>query len=1094
MTKIAIDTSSYLWRALKAGKDRENGREVDYHDKKAWINSAGYGVDICIGMIVELLKHYGEVPKNLIFAVEGMNSKSKRVLISNLYKAKREDKPAEEYVEFEEARTQIIRTFKDLGATIMTQDYAEGDDTLGWLAENTEENLVIATFDGDLTVLNGVNQYGAEVETYINGLTGVNKYGTFDYKYVTVYKALVGDTSDNISGCPGFGPAKFQALLDKYGDDTLEELHELMLQGNFGTFHKIEDCKLVKMLCQNEAVIMTSFELAKIRPEWVNTMRHPLRIEGGMTMPLPEHPDLRLKPWYGRKRLVTADNFDDAVAWAAKLIAESEDVTLDVETSNCEESDLWLERQGNSDGVDTLGSTLTGLGLTFGDNNQYSLYFSVDHADTKNVDKDKLADFLASISKSCVIHNTFFELPMLFMEFGERWKDNGFHGFLPNVLDTLYESSYVNENIALGLKFRSLTHLDYKQVEYDEVTTVSGHPASLPKGGKLLCEEEDEEGNITSQSRKYKMNELSGKHVLDYGLDDTICTAALHNYCKLVMQLEHTYQVYLDVEIDAAYLHAKSFVDGTCVSLEKMNELAAEDTVTHDRAWAVVRRWLIQEGWEGTICPVYGSDIAPAQIKEAYQIVVGEKLDTMIRTNSKLVTYIREVSEKPLFAGVLEELLADKPEAFNDMVRRYFKGEPESPVGSTTKMTYLMYEKMKLPVRVVNKVTDAARARGERKGTPKTDSLAIAYALQDASPEHKEVLEAMKLMKMVETRRSLYYDKYPGFVHWKTGKVHGSHRQCAANTRRATHARPNLAQMPKTAKVAGYEAKTREIIVPHRKDAVVVSMDFESQEMVIIGEWSQDPELIACFVGENKRNMHSLTGLGIVRRQQGLDWSYDDFVAALKSDDPISAKIAKEGRTLGKKVNFTVEFGAMADKVAQTLMVSKDTAQIFIDAREEMFPRIAEWKLEVIKEAKNKGYVKTLKGGVRHLREALMGGDKWIANKAERQSINFKVQGSAAEQTKCAEGRMWKSGLFFDFDADYLGVVHDETLASVLIKDLPEFLPRMHACMVAGYGNMKLPIVSTISLGKDFYNQIEIGSQPTPEAISFGVAELCKVE
>lgn len=1101
--RIAFDMSSFLWTCLLAGKDKENGREVLFQEKKVWINSADYGYELIISSLKRVINYANAAPKDCILVWEGMNSKSKRLLINREYKASRDTRPPEAYAEFEKLQARLEGVFLDLGAICMAQDYAEGDDTLAWLAKHTEETLLIATFDNDLAALNGTNAYGAEITTWVDRLIGVNKFGVFDYSLITTYKALVGDTSDNIKGCPGFGPAAFAKLIDKYGEDGLEELQAALLQGSLDEFHAYaEDCNLLKKICSHEEEVKTSFELARLRPEWVDTMKSPIQIQVGMTRQYQEGDDERLSKWYGRSRLVTADNFKVACDWARQLILETPEPTLDIETSNNEESDEWLSRQESSDEntVDMLGSKLTGMGLTFGDNNQYSLYFSVDHAETNNIKSEDLRDFIGSFDKPWVIHNTYFELTVLWNEWSEAWKDNGQKGFLKSVRDTLFEASYVNENGPLGLKSLSFDILCYQQTTYEEVTTMTGIAGSLLPGGRLV-EKEDFGEHGVKETRRYKMNELSGKHVLKYGLDDTICTAALHNYCKLVMQLEHTYAVYLAVEIDAAYLHAWSFITGLDISLQKLNALSAEDTETYDSAWIVVRKYLIEHGWEGTVCPTYDKNITPAQVKEAFEIVTSRKLDTLMRTMSKLVTFCRVNEGEELFARCLEKLLEGEDQPLNNQIALHFKGEPENPVGSAKKMGHLMYDVMQLPVKVRNKPTDNMRMRGEL-GSAKTDALAIAYALQDANEEDKGCLEALKLMQMVKTRRGLYYKSYPGFIHWKDGKIHSSHRQCSTNTRRASSARPNTQQMPKHQKIEGQDAKFREVVVPHKKNAVIVSMDFEGQEMVIIAEYSQDGALLSCYVGDNKRKMHTLTGLGIMQldmrtlkslqitKADDREWTYSYMEEARKDEDHADYYAATRGYDLGKKVNFTSEFGAMAPKLAQTMMVSEPLAQNFLDAREAMFPRVAEWKLEIIKQAKQDGYVRSMCGAVRHLREAFTGTDRWVASKAERQSVNYKVQGSAAEQTKLAEGRMWQTKLFHRFDANYIGPIHDEAVASVAIADLYEFIPEMHACMVANYAGMKVPTLSSISFGWDFYNQIEIGKEPTREAIAAGIEEL----
>jgi DNA polymerase I-like protein with 3'-5' exonuclease and polymerase domains len=303
----------------------------------------------------------------------------------------------------------------------------------------------------------------------------------------------------------------------------------------------------------------------------------------------------------------------------------------------------------------------------------------------------------------------------------------------------------------------------------------------------------------------------------------------------------------------------------------------------------------------------------------------------------------------------------------------------------------------------------------------------------------------------------------------------------------------------------------RETILPHKPKfeydepplVVVVSMDFNAQELRNIGHQSQDENLVACYVGDNKKDMHSITGHAILKALKPDEYGsmeYDEFAGYVKQADldkefkksPLG-QVIKDFRARGKKTNFTTEYGAMAPKLAATMLVTEEEAQMFIDAREAAFPRVAEWKTEVIAEAHAKGFVTTMLGARRHLRNALRSGDRFEASKAERQAVNFKVQGSCGEQTKLAEGRMWDAGIFFKYDAVCLGPIHDEVVASVVVdENFKSFIREMHACMVAQYADMSIPIVSSISFGPNFGVQFEIGEEPTDEAIEAGLAALRK--
>lgn len=1141
-TRILFDMASVMWTGLRARVDAE-AVVVNHNGRNINVNSAAYGYENAVNHMVSTLKRWNLTPKDAVLVIEGRDSKKRRCMIDPLYKSKRDaDKPAEMYVQYNLLKDKIVQVFRDLGSIACVQDFVEGDDVLAYIASNSEEDVVVSTNDNDMIVLNGVNKFGAKVMVSINGEVGLNKYGEFDFALVTLYKSLVGDNEDNVKGCPGFGSVAFLNLIAKYGEDGAYELLDLIKFGKrneLAVLAKDGGCKILQKIVDNWDDVTKSYRVVLLHPEWVNTVRQQLNWMPGMVKAGCE--DERLQQWQAVNRLVTAENFQSRLDTLSAKLRESASIALDIETSTPEESDDWLEAMGSPDGVDVFGSYLVGFSLTFGSNNQYTYYVSVAHRDTPNISMVQAREMMETcFGKSILIQNTSFELSVLYSakdEDGSLWRDHwgkyGECGFIPNVRDTMIEGSYVNENIKLGLKSRSKFHLGYEQGTFLETVTRKGLPEQLPEGGrvvKLL------EGGL--QSKQYKMHELSAKEVFKYGVDDTICTAALGNFYKLSMQLEHHWQVYLDVELAAAYQHAKNFVDGVVFNLSKMKELEAIDKTTYDAAWAVVRDYLIEKDWAGTVPPTYGKDITAKEIKEAYSIVMGLDsvdeddededsgdedsegaqhheqpkvkdpiLSTRVRIPSKFVALLKAEGHDD-FAVMLEACIGGAYREFTNYVRRHFKGEPNFKM-SNKMMCKLLYETMQLPIKVRNKPTAKMKAVGVKEGNPKGDALALAYALREGSPEQIEVLESLKLMQMVKTRMSLYYSKYPYLMHWKDGKIHSSHNQCATNTRRASSSGPNFQQLPKHQKIEGQPSRFRETFVPHKPGAVVVSMDFAAQELRVIADYSQDANMLACFVGDSLKDMHCLTGAGIMAKEKlGLLNSFVDMLD-VRPEDTTEAqyqafmkladggledqKIYKHYRSLGKKVNFTSEYGAAAPKLASTMLIAEDTAQSYLDARESAFPRAKEWKAEVVDEAKTRGFVRTKLGAVRHLADLLNSDDRYTASKAERQAVNFKIQSSSAEMTKLAEGRMWKARIFSDYDAICYGPIHDEVVASVMIVDLPVVLPKMHNCMVQPYADMTVPILSSISFGTSFGDQIEIGEQPTLQAIESGLKEMAEV-
>lgn len=1091
--RLAVDLSSILWTCLLVGKDVE-GTTVEFEGKKVHVNSVAYGYENVVNHLVAVLQEQRLAPIDMILVREGLNSKAPRMSIDPMYKGgSAKKRPTLAYEHFSTLRDKVCDVFRSLGACVITQDNVEADDVCAYLALHTEQTLVIDTYDNDLSALNGVNEYGGKTIVRVNGVMGANKFG-IPPRLIRVYKALVGDSSDNIKGIKGFGPKAWEQFLARFGVSGLELMDRLGHRGSLDELH--EDATkdpFVKFIFDGAEGFLKSWRLARLYPEWVNTLHNELQFLPGLVNG--QTNDERLKNWVAQRHLVTAEQWESFKPWALRRIGQRGWLALDIETSTGDESDDWMEALEDPDGVDTLGSKLTGMSLTFGSNMQYTVYISVDHTDTANVTSAQVLDFIKSVAAlgtELVIHNTFFEGPVLYNEWGASWLDNGYNGFLPNWLDTKLESSYVDENERHGLKQIARRWFNYNQVEYKTTTTLQGVGLT---GGRLVSTVEVEATPAVvaddvevvpatyrlEELRQYKMRELTASHVFDYACDDTVVTASFHNFAKLFMELEHTYEVYKEVEIDASYLHAAAFVSGANCDLTKLAELVKEDGEVYKAARAVMDNYLVSKGWEGTICPAVSPDMPAKQIKLLYTICTGRVLETAVRTPSKLLAMM---DDEPLFQGLLAMALEGDVRPLTDLVSSRFTAAPVFNAGSTVQKHKLLYETIGLPVRAYNKPTEDMKARGQRVGNPKTDSLAVAYGLREPGFEDaRPVLEALREILMVQTRRSLFYDKYPYFVHWRTGRIHSSHNQSATNTRRASSSKPNMQQLSKTEKIDGFKPRVRELIIPHKKGAVIVSLDFKSQETLLMAEWSKDPALVSVFVGDDLRDFHSLTGVNIFNAQQNVSFSYAEYVEAVADKEHHWHSKAKRARALGKAVNFGAQYRIAAPKLSTMLFCTEEEAQEYLDAKARAFPVAEEWSTQEMHNVKITGTVKTMLGAIRHLRKELLSSNKAEAAKAERQAISFRIQGSAAEMTKLAEGRMWKAGLLTKYDCEYVAPVHDEVVWSVALEDVVEWIAEAHALMTAKYASMELPVGSSCSIGWNFGEQVELEGDFSKENI-----------
>jgi DNA polymerase I-like protein with 3'-5' exonuclease and polymerase domains len=730
-----------------------------------------------------------------------------------------------------------------------------------------------------------------------------------------------------------------------------------------------------------------------------------------------------------------------------------------------------------------------------------------------------------------------------------------YRGFMSNAHDTKIMSSYVDENYSNGLKQNSKLHLGYDQVSYKEVTTKTGRLYDLPPGGKITVDEwkididalrqmdpkklkvklaklgyEDLHDVIQAHkerivSKQYRMNELPAEDVLAYGADDTICTSALYNFYQLQMEIEKTFDVFTQVEVKPAYLTALSYTQGVDVSVSRLKELERADDKVFEKARATLTEVLYRKGILDKMWKPF-TEWTAAGVKDACEDLFGFRPESARRKPALLAMDIMTESgtgdSDVALANFCSAVEREDVRYINELLLNKYRKEPGLDVNSSKKMKAFLYDILKLPVRVTSDLTeldykfnrdlvkaiqkfkkalmadeDPRTVLNEQelalvKTKASTNDTAVDFALmydKDQDEDLATILDCISTMKKVSTRRGLYYKPYPYLKHWKDGKLHSSMNQCATVTRRYSSSGPNLQQLPKK----GEGIKIREAIVPHHRDAVIVSLDFSGQELRLAAHMSQDRNMLACYIGDNLKDPHSITAAGAMLKKWGADKvaelksmvgaanftgtaeeiEYTVFIKLRKWDDEAIAKLADDLRKVAKNVNFGAQYDAQALTLAYTIVIPVKDAQDFLDAREKMFPGVTEWKDSVRARVERTGYAMTLMGARRHLARLLQ--DRSTANKAGRQGPNFEIQGSSAEQTKLAMARVWDSGVLFDYDCRFVAPVHDELVFSIHKDHAVDAIRIIHDCMTRQYHDMTVPCMSSISLGPNFGEQIECG-------------------
>jgi hypothetical protein len=186
---------------------------------------------------------------------------------------------------------------------------------------------------------------------------------------------------------------------------------------------------LQKVIDQKQQV-MTCYAVAKLYPQKVNSKMMPLTWIVGMTRQYKDINDERLKKWSGQSRIVYKETFDKALPWMKALYAESPFISFDIETSGNDQSDAWMQEakaknkdETDNSNVDVFGAELTSFSVTFGNNMQYTLFFTVDHVEEpgkSNITLQQAKQVVQSFPKDKInaIQNVAFELPVIMENLG----------------------------------------------------------------------------------------------------------------------------------------------------------------------------------------------------------------------------------------------------------------------------------------------------------------------------------------------------------------------------------------------------------------------------------------------------------------------------------------------------------------------------------------------------------------------------------------------------------------------------------------------------------------------------------------------------
>ena len=353
-----------------------------------------------------------------------------------------------------------------------------------------------------------------------------------------------------------------------------------------------------------------------------------------------------------------------------------------------------------------------------------------------------------------------------------------------------------------------------------------------------------------------------------------------------------------------------------------------------------------------------------------------------------------------------------------------FSGE-EFNLNSPKQLGEILFEKLKLD----------AKAKKTKTGQYST-SEEVLQKLESKHEIIKHILEYRTYQKL----KSTYVDALPMQVNEKTGRIHTNFMQTVAATGRLSSVNPNLQNIP-IRTLRGQQVRAAFIASEGKK---IISADYSQIELRLIAEISGEKNMIEAF--QKGEDIHAST-------------------AAKLFKIPLN-EVTKLQRSQAKTVNFGIIYGVSSFGLSEQTGLSRTEAKQMIDAYFETYPYLKEYMNEQIMKARKNGYVETILGRKRYLKD-INSANFVVKGHAERNAINAPIQGSAADIIKLAMINIDRELENQKMETKMLLQVHDELILETPIDEIETAKILIKTQMETAYAT-QVPLLTEVGIADNW--------------------------
>lgn len=384
----------------------------------------------------------------------------------------------------------------------------------------------------------------------------------------------------------------------------------------------------------------------------------------------------------------------------------------------------------------------------------------------------------------------------------------------------------------------------------------------------------------------------------------------------------------------------------------------------------------------------------------------GVKVDeAVLAENSEMITNDLEKLEKEIYemAGV----------TFN--------------IGSPKQLGEVLFEKLRI-------IENAKLTKTKQYQTGEE----VLAKLAGKHPIVSLILEWRSLSKL----KSTYIDALPNLINPKTGRIHTTFNQTVTSTGRLSSTNPNLQNIPIRTELG---RDIRKAFVASDKNSAILSADYSQIELRLVASICGDEQMLDAF--ERGEDIHAM-------------------MAATVYKVPLS-EVTPTMRRNAKTVNFGILYGMSAFGLADRLQIPQREARDLIENYFNSFPKINQFLEETLVFARENGYVETLLGRRRYIKE-INSRNGILKKAAERNAINAPVQGTAADLIKLAMVHIYQEFQKEKLKSKMIMQVHDELVFEVVKEELEKIEKIVTEKMIHAM-TLNVPLAIEMSFGKSWY-------------------------